>query len=77
MAFAGTTLAAEEGTRDAPTGVHAFFVVYGERQKIDVRADIRVHGGGSEYHGVADAQGDCAAGLHGELTGLEGKLLAV
>ncbi len=69
--FAGATFAAEERAGDAPTGVHALFIIDGQREKIDPGADFVAHGGGSEDHGIPHTEGDCAAGLSGQATSLE------
>src|SRR3954447_15125175 len=67
-------LAAEEGAGDLARGIVLLLNVNGEREEVHV-ADVS-RGGGAEDHRVAGAHHDGATRLSGELSGLEGDLLA-
>ena len=67
--LAGTTLALEERAGDLARGVHALLDVDGQRQEVDVA--LVAGRGGRQDHGVAGLDDDGAAGLLGELAGLE------
>ena len=67
-------LAAEEGAGDLARGVVLLLDVNGEGEEVHVAVVAR--GRGAEDHGVAGAHHDGAARLTGELSGLEGDLLA-
>ena len=67
-------LAAEERARDLARGVMLFLNVNGEGQEVDVAVVAR--GRRAEDHGVAGAHHNGATRLTGELSGLEGDLLA-
>ena len=72
--LAGARLAAEERAGDLARGVVLLLDVDGQRQEVDV-AQV-AHRRGAEDHRVAGAHDDGSARLAGELSGLEGDLLA-
>src|SRR5882724_10398932 len=72
--LSGPCLAAEERARDLARGVVLFLNVNGEGEEVDV-ADV-ARGRRAEDHRVAGAHHDGATRLTGELSGLEGDLLA-
>ena len=63
--------AAEERAGDAPTGVHALFVVHPQREKVNAFAGFFAHGRRGKHHGVAQADGDGTVGLHRQLAGFD------
>ncbi len=72
--LAGPRLAAEERARDLARGVVLLLDVDGQREEVDI-AEV-AHRRCAEDHGVTAADDHGAAGLTGELAGLEGDLLA-
>src|SRR5215213_6955493 len=70
----GARLAAEEGAGDLARGVVLFLNVNGEGEEVHIAVVPRC--GGAEDHRVAGAHHDGATRLSGELSGLEGNLLA-
>ena len=69
-------LALDEAAGELARGVHALLEVDREREEVQVLGLLR-RGGGDEHHRVALADDDGAAGLLGQLAGLEHVLLAV
>ena len=67
--LASTTLALEEPAGDLARGVHALLDVDRQGEEVDV-AEVAC-GRGGEHHRVAGADDHGAAGLLGELAGLE------
>jgi hypothetical protein len=66
--------AAEEAAGNAARGVHLLFKVDAEGEEVQPFAHVLRHGGRRQQHRVADLQGDGAAGLLGQLAGLDGQL---
>ncbi len=73
----GTSFTAEERTRDAPAGVHAFFILNGEGEEILPLFRLRAHGSRGENDRITDSHGDGTARLTGEHTAFKGDGLAV
>ena len=69
-------LALEETAGDLPGGVHPLLDVDREREEIGALARLLPTLGGREDHGLAGPDDDGAVGLLGELSGLEGDVLA-
>ena len=63
--FRWSTFTTEERTGDTSTGIHAFLIINCEGEVIDPEANLRAHGGGSEDHRVAQADGDSTTRLTG------------
>jgi len=64
-------LALDEAARDLSGGIHALFVIDGEREKIGPLAGLFGGHCGGQYHGVAIADEHRSVGLFGELARFE------
>ena len=69
----GAAFALEEAARDPARRVGVLAVVDGERQEV-ARHGARLHAGGGEDDGVAEADDARAVGLLGDVAGLESRL---
>ena len=67
----GASLTAEEGSGDPAAGIHTFFVIDGQREKVAAFTH-GAHRGGSEHHAVALAQDHRPASLARDPTGFKG-----
>jgi len=70
-----TPFAAHEAAGDAARRVELFFVVYAEREEVNAFAGSGAHGRCGEDDGIAQADGDCATGLLGQLARLQDEFL--
>ncbi len=69
-------LALDEAAGELARGVHALFEIHRQREEVQILRELR-RGGGDEHDGLALTNQDGAAGLLGQLPGLEHVLLAV
>ena len=74
LLLGGASLALEEAARDPARRVGVLAVVDGQRQEV-ARHGARLHAGGGEDDGVAEADDARAVGLLGDVAGLERETL--